>query len=249
MKVNVYFDKNNHNKMYSYEIVAPSNPTKENYAMAISEAMVMASSKKKSRLSLDRYYHLLMQIIGNSNIFSSEGLTENKLQSSFTHAKILNDKEKPVKRNNLVIKKVWRVGLSQSNRLVIDIDSHDMDNLDIVKLFYQNLLGYSFITVKTANGFWLISDKTYVDKNEWLFDNCRILNPKLLFSEYYRYKEKLLTLDNKQHKSISEDIINSDLYHGVGKFDVIFVFINIKRQICTLRISKKTPNEVMEVIK
>lgn len=249
MKVNIYFDKKNHSRVYSYEVDMPSIPSKENMANAISEAMVKANSTKKSRLSLCRYYNLLMKLLPNSNIFSSTGLTDDKTKSSFAYAKLLNDKEKPVIRNNLVIKKVWRVGYSQSNRLVIDIDTHDNSNLDIVRLFYQNLFGYKFITIKTTNGYWLISEKTYMDKNEWLYDNCRLLCPGLLKCHYYRYKEKLLSLDTKEHKSVSDNIINSGLYNGVGSFDVMFVFINLKRQICTLRVSKKKENETMEIIK
>jgi len=249
MKVNIYFDKKNHSKMYSYDIVPPAVPTKENYAMAISEAMAVSNKNKKSRIHLDRYYNLIIKIINNSNIFLSNGLTTDTTQSAFSQAKLLNDKEKPFKRDNLMVNRVWRVGYSQNNRLVMDIDNHDTNNLNTVRVFYESLFGYKFIVVKTHKGYWLISETTYADKNRWLYDNCRILKPDLLFSEYSQYKEKLLSLDNKDHKTNSENIKQSGLYSGVGNFDIIFVFINLKRQICTLRVSKKRPDEVMELVK
>jgi len=201
--------------------------------------MVTQNKKKASRMNLKRYYNLIIKLIENTNIHSSEGLTIDVMSRSYIQATILNSKEKPLIINGKVKRRIWRVGLTQSNHLVIDIDNHDLDNYNRVLKFYSELFGYGFETIITGNGFWLIGKHEYESKENWLYDNCRVLYPELIRSQYRVYREKLLSMDSKDSKVTEKDIKASNLYMGYGSFDILFVFINIKREACTLRQSMK----------
>jgi len=238
-KAVIYFDKKNHARKYEYDFPYPEIASKENIAMAISEAMVIQNKKKASRMNLKRYYNLIIKLIENTNIHSDEGLTIDVMNRSYLQASVLNSKEKPLIINGKVKIRTWRVGLTQSNHLVIDIDNHDIENHNRVLKFYSNLFGYRFETIITGNGFWLIGKHEYDSKENWLYDNCRVLCPELIRSQYRAYRGELLSMDSKDSKVTENGIRASNLYSGIGNFDLLFIFINIKRECCTLRHSMK----------
>ena len=118
--------------------------------------------------------------------------------------------------------------------------------------YYETLLNCKFTVVKTNKGYWLISNKNYSTLNEWIFDNCRLLNPSLKYAEMDNYIKQLENLsvnpDGSWKKIGSEDIRTSTLYSGIGDFDLLFTHLSIKWKKCTIRISKKRPNDKIEVI-
>jgi Tfp pilus assembly protein PilZ len=202
--------------------------------------MVKKDTRKVSRLNMARYYALMCKLIPNTNFFLPTGFTVDLKESAFRQAKLLNQKE--------TTGSVWRVGITQSKKLVIDIDSHDTDNCNKVRLFYEELFGYRFNVIYTNNGFWLIGKHEYTNIRNWLYDNCRLLNPELKICEFKTYKEGLLSIDSKDNMATDELLRPSKYFNGVGKFDLIFVFINIKREKCTLRISKKHESDKIELL-
>lgn len=99
----------------------------------------------------------------------------------------------------------------------------------------------------------MISDKKYKSVNEWKYDHCRVLNPSLNPIDAGDYIKSLLSLDkDKDGKfliSSTDKIKESGLYSGHGDFDIMFTFLSIKRELSTLRISKKRKTDSIEVIK
>lgn len=235
-------------KRYEYNFDYPDEPTLENMALAISSAMVkrdMRRSMKRTHFNMSRYYNLVyLKLKESGNVHYPKSDNTDHVKNAFKHASSLQMTVKPNIKKDKVELMEYRVGITTNTRLIIDIDGNDFVNMHIVRDFYSETLRTDFITIKTGGGFWLISSKEYSDVNEWLYDNCRILNPTLQFNKTAEYIEKLKSLDTFDKKNTLYDSIkSSDLYNGVGSFDVIFTFINIKRKIATLRISKKRKDD------
>jgi len=252
MKAEVFinFDKKNHAKPYKYIVEYPTIPTKENIAMAISIAMVLSNKKKTKRFNMDRYYNLVLKLLDNhTNIHYDTGSKPDGLKEVYREMDIKNKAEKPhIRPDGKVDIQEWRVGKTFSNKVVIDIDNLDKNNLNDVKTFYEDILNIKFTTIQTGGGYWLISDKTYEDIGEWVFNMCKILQPALNPSELKVYRDGLLALDTENKLATAEDIKHSVYYYGHGDFCVSFVFMSIKRVKACLRISKKNKDEVIKVI-
>ncbi|MDD5407075.1 MAG: hypothetical protein PHE73_09080 [Sulfurovaceae bacterium] len=152
-------------------------------------------------------------------------------------------------------KQEYRLGYTQSNTLIIDIDGKDKENLIRVKTFYEAILKCKFKVIMTKNGYWLFSDKKYSEINEWLYDHCRVLNPMLAKANYEAYKIALLKLDEGNNgtfqRATPEVIKVSELYFAPKdlNFDIAFTFLSIKRQRSTIRITKKSKDDKIEEVK
>jgi len=148
----------------------------------------------------------------------------------------------------------YRLGYTQNKTLIIDIDGKDEANLMKVKLFYENVLNCNFKVFGTKNGYWLFSDKKYNDVQSWIFDHCRVLCPNLELCCFEEYKSKLLALDedNKGNfkRATPDKIKESGLYKAPGdiNFDIAFTFLSIKRERSTIRITKKSKDDKIELI-
>lgn len=265
-KVTITFDKKHNDKKYSYVFPFPENPTKENLAWAISKAM-MGKAKKTKFVGLPRYYKLVTKLLNQDthiHCSPSESIDVKKLQ--FIDANNRNIEERGSKVqccNNPACEKckgsgyfyerlMWRVGVSQSHVMIIDIDRKDIENANDIKAFYENALNCKFILIRSNKGYWLISDKKYKSVRDWKFDHCKVLNPLLEPHQMDEYIKSLLSLDkDKDGKfliSSTEKIKESGLYSGHGDFDLMFTFLSIKRELSTLRISKKRKTDIIEVI-
>lgn len=237
---------------YSYEFVMPESATKHNIALAIAFA-------KGKREGITKYtgmpkdYNLVMELLNHNGrfVFPDNGVSA-KI-NYFKDASERNNEEKPIwnEVTQQYERLMWRVGLTQSHTLIIDIDHHDTNNLKFVKECYEAILHCKFTVVKTNGGYWLISDKQYDNKDQFVFDHCRVLNPSLKKNEQYDFMTKLYDLDydttGRFKKASMEDI--KKLCNCRGNFDIMFTLLSIKRERSTIRISQKKPHDKIEVIK
>ena len=153
---------------------------------------------------------------------------------------------------------IWRltnrVGRVTNSILVIDIDGHDKENMLLIKANAETMFNYLFQIAKTGGGFWLCGTKKYDNVDDWLYDNCRLLKPKLERKDLKSYIKKLVALDESTKKMIggkealTKKIKESELYNGFGEFDVIFTLISIKVKKHTLRDSKKRETDTIEIL-
>lgn len=148
----------------------------------------------------------------------------------------------------------YRLGYTQSNTLIIDVDGKELDNLKNVKVFYENTLQCEFKVFRTNNGYWLFADKKYKDLQSWVFDHCRVLCPSLELCCFEEYRAKLLALDEGEkgefQRATPDKIKSSGLYKVPEyiNFDVAFTFLSIKRERSTIRITKKHKDDKIELI-
>lgn len=154
----------------------------------------------------------------------------------------------------------WLVGRRITDRVVIEIDNQDEENLIRVKLFYSRLLSCEFITIKTMHGYHLIQKDKSIDGG---FEKCKIMNPGLEKKNQPKYKyevdkffkslkdsSKELTLSELKERSklLPEKIKTAGLDHHVGDIDVMHAFLGIQRNRYVLRISKKNGGDKMEIL-
>jgi hypothetical protein len=157
----------------------------------------------------------------------------------------------------------WRVGRVIRDRIVIEIDSLDIENARKVNAFYSNLYQIPFIARKTMHGYHLIQKQGCKD----LFDYnaCRLLYPTLKPQETEPYREKLYDFWQKlknergdkeftktQLQNMAKEVPNrlkaDGLFCGCGNFDILHALNGIGREKYVLRISKKTPEDTMEEV-
>lgn len=240
--------KNRGNKKYKYEFETPKELTKSNLAIAI--AIAKGKKEKVPKYTgLPKDYPLIMELLNNQRIVytgKDEGI------DYFKDASIRNYEERNNHVWNPVTKKfevlVWRVGRTFSNRLVIDVDGKNVDNLKDVKEFYENLLNLKFRALETNKGFWLLSEKKYDSIEEWKFDHCRVLLPGLTKAGMNRFIQRLHNLDLDEfgqfRKATEQDIRAICNCHG--DFDIYFNLLSIKREQSTLRVSKKRKDDKIQ---
>ena len=161
----------------------------------------------------------------------------------------------------LIERNMYRVGKTFNKTLVIDIDSHNINNLRDVAQFYENVFRCNFSTpkfkhgaYKTNSGFWLVGDKRYYSLEGFKFTHCRMLYPELKLKDMNAYTKGLMALD-KTEKGIfqgatAEDIKNSKFYTAPKNliFDIAFAFLSIKRERSTIRESKKNKDDKIEEV-
>ena len=157
--------------------------------------------------------------------------------------------------------KHWLVGLRIKDRVAIDIDSHNTDNLKKVWTFYSKLYSNKFKIVKTGRGFHLIQE--HKEEKELLqFSRCRLLFPFMSFhlvdelteevSNFFQElkkerEEKDYTLQELKDmaKLIPEKATAKGLNYSVGDIDVLHALLAIQKGYYVIRVSKKTKDETM----
>lgn len=258
---------------YEYDIVIDGNETLHELAMIISLA-VHKKEKKTKFTEKPRSYEYICGALKNSscrnfkipeeckNIAFRMNATDsqNNEQNLLEAANELNaqtEYEKKVDDHGKIYytKPQYRLGYTQSNTLIIDIDSKDLDNLTNVCLYYEEVLNCKFNIIETGNGYWLFSNKKYQDKEAWGYDHCRILNPDLQRRYFNEYKEELIHLDTVKHgvfrPATPETVRASKLYHVPEhlKFDIAFTFLSIKRERSTIRYTRKHKDDKIILIR
>jgi len=113
------------------------------------------------------------------------------------------------------------------------------------------------------HGFHLIQKQPC--KDEFEYNACRLLYPTLKLGEEQGYREAIYNLYQKlkqeregkeftktQLQATAKEVPNrlkaEGLFCGVGDFDIVHALNGIGREKYVLRISKKTPEDNMEVI-
>lgn len=156
----------------------------------------------------------------------------------------------------------WRVGRVIRNRIVIDIDSHDKNNLNTILRSYSCLLQLEFITLKTSNGYHLIAKS---DSEDWDYDVCQILKPILhreqipgyinAIKEFFEVlkkeregKEYTKTQLHELALQFPERFKKTGLFSGIGDFDILHQVNALVRRKYVLRISKKNPEDNIELV-
>ena len=244
-----FLQKNGTMKPYEYEFQKPKDDTIEALAFAISNAKHLKEHKTKFTGVPDSYELILGMLKGKNIQFS--GISTGKTDY-FAIASERNNLEHPEKKKDKIVKTKWRVGVTFSNRLVIDIDGHDEKNLKLVSGYYSNIFNDTYTVFKTLHGYWIIFSKRYEDKKFWIYDNCRLLVPELSVDDYPYYLKKLLSLegDKLNWKPVSsiEFAENNKLFQGIGSFDIAFTRLSIKRERHTLRLSKKEKGDSLKLL-
>ncbi len=239
-------------RKYSYDFVMPEHATKHNISLAIA----IAKGKKEGvtkYTGMPKDYNLVMELLNHNGrfVFPDNGNIE-KIDY-FKDASQRNSEEKPIwnKETQQYERLMWRVGITQSHTLIIDVDGKDLDNLKFVKGCYEVILACKFEVIKTNGGYWLISDKQYGNKDQWIFDHCRVLNPCLKKHEQYDFIQKLDNLDHTDNRRFQKASIEDikKLCNCRGNFDIMFTLLSIKRERSTIRISQKRPGDKIEVLK
>ena len=249
MRVKIFFlQKNGTMRPYEYEFQKPNDDTIESLAFAIANAKHLAEHKTKFTGTPDSYELILGMLKGTNIQFSgtSAGKTD-----YFDIATQRNRLEHLKKKGDKIVKTKWRVGVTFSNRLVIDIDNHDETNRKRIIWFYSRLFEKLFYEVKTNHGYWLILRKKYDSLDDWKYDNARLLAPVLQRCDMERYLKDISQLDYPGKKFVPMSSLNfskTEYFQGIGTFDIAFTRLSLKRERTTLRISKKTKDDNIDVI-
>lgn len=269
-KATIDFVKNGKHRKYTYEFKMPDNPTKHNIAIAIATAKGKREGEKKYT-GMPRNYNLIAELLNkNSRISYPEGDKTNRWQEIIQDANERNQEEKPFKvvcekcngkgcvecngHGFLYKRLMWRVGYTFNHRHVIDIDGKDLNNAKNVKTYYEKVLEDKYTLIETNGGYWLIGNKIYNKKEDFVFAHSKLLNPLLKSEDTKDYIKSLLGLDkqkgNEFKPATAEDIKKSGLYHAPENlsFDVTFTYLSIKRERSTLRITAKRKGERIEIV-
>ena len=155
----------------------------------------------------------------------------------------------------------WRVGRVIRDRIVIDIDSHDKNNLNTILKSYSALLGLSFITLKTSNGYHLIAKEKSKDIQK---DMCMVLCPGVTNTQNYvqavnnffrvlkeEREGKVYTRTQLHEMALQfpERFKATGLFSGCGEFDILHAVNGLMRRKYVLRISKKNKEDKIEEVK
>jgi hypothetical protein len=246
---------------YHYEISLTGKETLQDIAMKIALEVHQAEHKTKFT-GVPRTFNYIYECLLRKSCLNFRINTEDTQNNEKELLKACND----LNAKSAWIKKVddtgiiyyehqdYRLGYTQCNTLIIDVDGKDIDNLKRVKLFYEGILNCQFVVIGTKKGYWLFSDKQYITSDNWVYDHCRILNPYLDSFYYPEYRHNLLKLDEStdhKFKRATPEIIKASRYYQVPyniNFDVAFTFLSIKRERSTIRITKKGKNDKIEAI-
>jgi hypothetical protein len=157
--------------------------------------------------------------------------------------------------------KHWLVGLRIKDRIAIDIDSHNTDNLKKVWKFYVNLYSNPFKIIKTGRGFHLIQE--HKEANEGLqFARCRLLFPFMSFNLTEEITQDVINFFHELKKEregkdytlqelkalallIPKKATERGLNYSVGNIDVLHALLAIQKEYYVIRVSKKTKDETM----
>lgn len=253
---------------YKYNIFLNENDSVKDIAMKI--ALEVHDKEHKTKFTgVPRAFNYIYECLLRKSCFNFRANVENTVNNEKELLKAANDLNSraefvkvvcpPCNKCNfhgfIYEKQEYRLGYTQSNTLIIDIDGKDKNNLITVKNFYEGVLNCKFKAIGTKNGYWLFSNKKYSNIDDWIYDHCKVLNPTLKKTSVDIYKYKLLaldTFDKNGHfdRATPEKIKSSDCY-TVPKnlsFDVAFTFLSIKRQRSTIRITKKSKDDKIEEV-
>ena len=179
---------------------------------------------------------------------------------AFNLLKELNSSEPVREFNGRKYQTQWRVSQMVRDRTVIDIDSHDRDNLCVVLNGYEPIMG-KFYVVKTNGGYHLIS-KEIIDNKTRRFLNAVVLMPGIKEDEVGDYIERLDNVFNltktpeelnlkqlhDRASELSDRIVNAGLFTGYGRIDIPYSAISLRRDKYSVRISKKHSGDNFELI-
>lgn len=255
---------------YKYDILLDGNESMRDLAFKISLAVHRKENKTKFTTSPRTFNYVYECLLRKSclNFRLNTDKNDNNESELLKAANELNSKSEYVKTNcehktdleKTQCKKCnghgyyfshqsYRLGYTQSNVHIIDIDGENKENMVNVRTFYEKVLECKFTMIKTKNGYWLFSDKKYNDLDEWIYDHCRVLAPGLSFDCFPTYRQKLLRLDEDEQgdfkRATPDKIKASGLYRAPKElnFDVAFTFLSIKRERSTIRITKKSKDD------
>jgi hypothetical protein len=235
-------------KKYYYQFKAPKERTMHNIALAI--AISKGKAEKVTKYTgMPKDYPLVIELLSRQRIVYTGkdqelNYFEDATQRTNEEKHFFNEQTQKYEVN------VWRVGKTFNNTLVIDVDDKSIENLNFVRGCYGVVLNCKFTTIRTNGGYWLISDKKYDSVDNWKFDHCRVLQPLLHRIEMMGFIQTLNNLDrdcNGKFIKASEEKIKS-VCNIRGNIDIMFTMLSIKRERSTLRISKKTKDDKIEVI-
>lgn len=246
---------------YKYKIKIKDTDTMHDIAMKIALEVHKGEGKTKFT-SKPRTYNYIYECLLRKSCLNFRINTEdnaNNEQELLNCANELNSQSEFIKKideNGIEYyeHQDYRLGYTQSNTLIIDVDGKDRVNLINVKTFYENVLNCKFTVIGTKKGYWLFSNHKYDTLNEWIFDNCRVLSPYLERQAFKEYRTNLLALDEKtpgEFNRATPDVITKSWYYKAPKnlnFDVAFTFLSIKRERSTIRITKKGKDDKIELI-
>lgn len=155
----------------------------------------------------------------------------------------------------------WRVGRVIRDRIVIDIDSHNNNNLNTILKSYSSLLNLNFLVLRTENGYHLIAKEK---SNDILTDMCMVLCPGVTSTKNYieavntffqvlkEEREGKIYTRIQLHEMALQFPIRfkaTGLYSGYGEFDILHAVNGLLRKKYVLRISKKNKNDKIEAVK
>lgn len=155
----------------------------------------------------------------------------------------------------------WRVGRVIRDRIVIDVDSHDRNNLNTIIKSYSNLLGLSFIVLKTENGYHLIAKEKSKDIKT---DMCLVLCPGVcVVKNYIKAVDNFLQVlkEEREGKNFTRTQLHemalqfpirfkqTGLFSGYGEFDILHAVNGLMRGKYVLRISKKSKDDTIKEVK
>jgi hypothetical protein len=170
---------------------------------------------------------------------------------AFNLAQKLNETENMTRK--------WYVGIRIYNKIVIDIDNHDAENIHRVQWFYSRLYSTEWVTVKTMHGYHLIQ-KGITPKTEIDLFRCNLLMPGLpkdRLQEYLKAVNSFFQQQKEEHQNedrtindlqahardMTRLITEAGLNHAVGIIDVLHALIGVQRGYYVLRVSKKSNDE------
>jgi len=246
---------------YKYKISLKGNETMQEIAMKIALEVHNQEGKTKFTGTPRTYNYIYECLLRKSclNFRVNAEDTQNNEKELLKACNELHNKSEYVKKvdeKGIIYyeHQDYRLGYTQSNTLIIDIDGKDEMNLKRVLYYYQTVLQCKFKVIGTNNGYWLFADKKYKDLQSWVFDHCMVLNPNLQEENFDKYRYGLLDLDvtaGLGFQRATPDIIKASQYYNVPEninFDVAFTFLSIKRERSTIRITKKHKDDKIELI-
>lgn len=161
----------------------------------------------------------------------------------------------------------YRVGEVIRDRIVIDIDSHNEANLHNTLHYLKGLYSSDFEVRKTSNGYHIIQKQKYDNREEWLYNACRLLFPDMPKEWQGSYLKKVNNLFDKLKKeregkdftkielqALAKEFPKRFKEAGLYKvpagieFDVLHAVNALIREKYVLRISLKNKNDKIEVI-
>ena len=166
--------------------------------------------------------------------------------------------------NKLNTGKSWMVGLRVKDRIAIDIDSHDLKNLQKVHNYYTDIFQIPFAIIKTGHGYHMIQTQP-VPKEKLELYRCKVVFPKMMSESCERAISKIdnffqelkvergnteYTLQELQDlsKQIPQKAIAKGVCKSYGNIDILHALLGAMKGYYVIRISKKMKGETMDFV-